>query len=94
MPGLFDLNGCLREARLSPWGRELPFRLVSAALRKVDCLTAGDDQMIEGADIHRLQGFKSWTGVRNINREAPIKSFSRNRMDRASHFFVGRGNHW
>jgi hypothetical protein len=29
----------------------------SALSEKFEWLTAGDDQMIEGADIHQLQGF-------------------------------------
>ena len=58
-------------------------------LRKVECLTAGDDQMIEGADIYQLQGFTLWIRVRNETHEAPIKFFYRNRMDRASHPCAG-----
>ena len=49
--------------------------------------------MIDGADNDQLQGFRLWTGVRNEKDEAPIKLFSKNRMDRASHLLVGRVNH-
>jgi hypothetical protein len=34
------------------FGRELPSGLMALPLREVECLTAGDDSMIDGADIH------------------------------------------
>jgi hypothetical protein len=43
--------------RASQSGRELPLGADrSAPSEKFEWLTAGDDQMIEGADIHQLQG--------------------------------------
>ena len=62
-------------------------------LCEVECLTAGDDQMIEGADIHQPQHFALWTGVRNDEDEVLFDLLSRNRMDRPSHYYVGRVKH-
>ena len=48
----------ISERQMTSPGRELPLGADrSAPSAKFEWLTAGDDQMIEGADIHQLQGF-------------------------------------
>jgi hypothetical protein len=79
-----ESNVAFGDGRLQTEGRVLagscPPGSYVPPLRKVECLTAGDDQMTEDADLRQLQGFTLWIGVRNEKHEAPIKLFPRNRM--------------
>ena len=65
----------LLDTRQSGFGRELPSWLISAPFDEVECLAAGDDHMIEGANFHQLQGIALWTGVCNKKGAAPISFF-------------------
>jgi len=73
------VNDCFRRSallsRAAGSGRELPSWLIIAPFHEVECLAASDDQMIEGADFHQLQGLALWTGVCNRKGATPISFF-------------------